>query len=443
MYPTLVERKPASNQPTKVPLLEQRQRGGGDQEKGTKVKTSDDAIRRSGWLRHITLLLSVMLLGALFLYGLALITVDAQKQADKLGRIENRLDEFLASLVIFQLRAEKGEPLGYAPLGSDGKIPPIHLPPGEENLLSFLGCWNAFTNDPTLVSSTGEQGTEYSVCTAGSTTLNGEDNWNPFDLVLFVHGLFEWILFEGTTNTIEDVTPLLPGEVSLVDDTLGPYFTMNKWDEGDNVTVTMVNETLVVDGVAEPPPVVTLTGGGVEDPVTDGTGPDLFVKTIEGLGGVSVTSDADTVNVTYTPTPANVDSGSSLLTIVAWTNVLPLATVIPVTFTRVGEIWRVQSAGIITRTVFQGFVFPKADMTFRLSTATNPILAAALHNGPAWTAGVIGGVTILPNPIERVLAGSCVGTALPTDFICTFIRSRSDNDQAFYYNFDFMFREML
>ena len=54
--------------------------------------------------------------------------------------------------------------------------------------LDFQGTWNASTNTPTLVSSTGTKGHFYIVDTAGSTTLDGISSWDVGD----------WVVFDGT-----------------------------------------------------------------------------------------------------------------------------------------------------------------------------------------------------------------------------------------------------
>jgi hypothetical protein len=54
--------------------------------------------------------------------------------------------------------------------------------------LSYQGTWNASTNTPTLVSSTGVSGYYYIVATAGSTNLDGITDWQIGD----------WLLFNGT-----------------------------------------------------------------------------------------------------------------------------------------------------------------------------------------------------------------------------------------------------
>lgn len=409
-------------------------------DKAVKAKNTNAALFLNGWLRHTTLLMSVMFVGTPFLFGLGLISYDAQVQANQLGQLEDKFSTLSKLLDDYQLRSEKGEPEGYAPLGSDGIIPAANLPSATEFLLSFLGCWNAMTNVPMLVSSMGEEGAEYSVCTAGMTLLNGVSNWNPYDLVLFVHDLFEWVLFEGTTNTIEDVTPLAPGEVSVVADSTGPFFTMNKWDGEGNVSVDMVGDTLVVDGDAPLPPTVTLSSSGTENPVTDGVGPDLSVKTIEGLNDVNVTSTNDSVTVSLEQSQVDVDFGFSDITIVSFPGIVALTNPISLTYTRVGETWRIQLRGQ-PQITWGGPLVQSASITLRLSTATDSTLSAARHNGPGETGGVIAGKTTTSAFVDLPMAGYCVGAAVSTDIDCFFNRWRSDEAQAYFYNLDFLFRE--
>jgi len=54
--------------------------------------------------------------------------------------------------------------------------------------LAYQGTWNASTNTPTLVSSTGVNGYYYITATAGSTNLDGITDWQIGD----------WLLFNGT-----------------------------------------------------------------------------------------------------------------------------------------------------------------------------------------------------------------------------------------------------
>ena len=75
--------------------------------------------------------------------------------------------------------------------------------------LSYQGSWNASTNTPTLVSSTGVNGYYYVVSVAGSTNLNGITDWQIGD----------WAIFNGTIWQKIDQTNLVSsvnGQVGAV-----------------------------------------------------------------------------------------------------------------------------------------------------------------------------------------------------------------------------------
>jgi hypothetical protein len=61
---------------------------------------------------------------------------------------------------------------------------------GSGGGFSKIGFWNASTNTPTLSDGSGtENGEYYVVSVAGTTSLDGEDDWSPLD----------WVVFNGTT----------------------------------------------------------------------------------------------------------------------------------------------------------------------------------------------------------------------------------------------------
>jgi hypothetical protein len=81
--------------------------------------------------------------------------------------------------------------------------------------LSYQGTWNATTNTPTLVSSTGVNGYYYIVGTAGSTNLNGITDWQIGD----------WLLFNGSVwqkiDQSELITSIASADGSIVVTTTG------------------------------------------------------------------------------------------------------------------------------------------------------------------------------------------------------------------------------
>lgn len=87
-----------------------------------------------------------------------------------------------------RITAQKGVNSGLAPLDGGGKISTSYLPSSILNNMKYQGTWNANTNSPALVSSTGTQGFYYVVGTAGTTTIDGVSVWDVGD----------WIVFDGT-----------------------------------------------------------------------------------------------------------------------------------------------------------------------------------------------------------------------------------------------------
>lgn len=77
-------------------------------------------------------------------------------------------------------------------------------------VLDYKGTWNASTNTPALQSGQGNKGAYYIVSAAGSTDLDGTDDW----------GLKDWVVFNGSTWEKIDNS-----EQSQVVDTLSGYET--------------------------------------------------------------------------------------------------------------------------------------------------------------------------------------------------------------------------
>ncbi|CAB4121988.1 hypothetical protein UFOVP20_37 [uncultured Caudovirales phage] len=86
---------------------------------------------------------------------------------------------------------------GVASLDSTGKVPVSQIP--QLGDLNYQGIWNATTNTPTLVSSTGTKGYYYVVSVAGTTNLNGITDWQIGD----------WAVFNGTAWQKIDNTDLV------------------------------------------------------------------------------------------------------------------------------------------------------------------------------------------------------------------------------------------
>ena len=145
--------------------------------------------------------------------------------------------------------------------------------------LTYIGTWNASTNTPTLVSSTGTAGHYYVVSVAGSTNLDGITTWNVGD----------WAIFNGTVwerleNSISTTDDLPEGSINLyftderAQDAVGGILTdtatidFNYNDAAPSITADLktisgyisagTNVTFSGAGTVASPFVVSSSGGG-------------------------------------------------------------------------------------------------------------------------------------------------------------------------------------
>jgi hypothetical protein len=219
--------------------------------------------------------------------------------------------------------------------------------------LSYQGSWNASTNTPTLVSSTGVNGYYYIVSVAGSTNLDGVTDWQVGD----------WAIFNGSTWQKIDQTNLVSsvnGQVGVVSiayaDIAGAIPTWNQNTTGNAATATNVaysgltgtvptwnqNTTGTADNVTG---VVAIANGGsgqttasaafnALSPITAtgdlilGTGVNTASRLAIGSNGYLLSSDGTTAS--WQPAPAGgvttFDAGTTGLTpATATTGVISLA----------------------------------------------------------------------------------------------------------------------
>jgi len=79
--------------------------------------------------------------------------------------------------------ASKGSALGLATLDGSGTIPLAQIP--LDGSVIYQGTWNAATNTPTIVSSTGTAGHYYVVSVTGTTSIDGITSWTSGDHIIF------------------------------------------------------------------------------------------------------------------------------------------------------------------------------------------------------------------------------------------------------------------
>jgi hypothetical protein len=103
--------------------------------------------------------------------------------------------------------SEKGAANGVASLDGSGKVPVAQIP--VSGGLNFLGLWDANTNTPALSNGSGSESDYYIVSVAGTTSLDGENDWNVKDWVLFSGG--QWRKLDNT-----DIVTSVAGKVGAV-----------------------------------------------------------------------------------------------------------------------------------------------------------------------------------------------------------------------------------
>ena len=121
---------------------------------------------------------------------------------------------------------------GVATLDSGGQVPLSQLPPLGD--LNYQGTWNASTNTPTLVSSTGTKGYYYVVSVAGSTNLNGITDWQVGDWAVFNGSIWQKVDNTDAVTSVNGYT----GAVNLTYTDVGAFPATSTTGTGNVVLAT-------------------------------------------------------------------------------------------------------------------------------------------------------------------------------------------------------------
>jgi hypothetical protein len=110
----------------------------------------------------------------------------------------------------YQLRSEKGQANGFAALDSEGKVPMSQLHAELLGGLFWQSAWNAATNTPAIPpAATNNKGHYYKVSNAGSTLIDGINEW----------GIGDWIVSNGAAwDKIDnsDIVSSVAGKTGVV-----------------------------------------------------------------------------------------------------------------------------------------------------------------------------------------------------------------------------------
>lgn len=118
-----------------------------------------------------------------------------------------------------------------ATLNAQGQLDSSQIPASLVGSVNYQGNWNASTNTPTLASGTGTKGFYYIVSIAGTTSIDGNAQWDVGD----------WIIFDGTHWDQLLGNQLPPSAVLLT----ATQAITNKTYNGLSITTT--NGTFTVD----------------------------------------------------------------------------------------------------------------------------------------------------------------------------------------------------
>ena len=213
---------------------------------------------------------------------------------------------------------QKGAVNGIASLDGSGKVPSSQL---SLTTTIYQGMWNASTNTPTLVSSTGTQGHYYVVSVAGSTNIDGITDWQ----------LNDWIIFNGSVweknDNSDQVTSVAgkQGAVTLVLADITDLSTTTDLPEGTNLYYTEARVTANTSVAAN------------TSHAANTSNPHSVTKSQIGLGEVlNIKHKIDAIKA---PTASN-DSSENYSVGSIWSDVTNDKTYICIDSTASGAIWK-------------------------------------------------------------------------------------------------------
>ena len=250
-------------------------------------------------------------------------------------------------------------------VNSQGQITSISTQ--ATNAPAYQGTWNASTNTPTLTSSTGTQGYYYIVTVAGTTSLNGVNNWNVGDWAIFENGVWEKVpgseseSFTNVTTTNLAVTGLTG------------YIYSN--GSSGNATASTTIPTTALSGTVS-------NAQLANNSITFGSTAQSLGSTVSALNGVSIggTTAATGAFTTLSTTGNAIFGGTGAIT-------LPVGTTAQEPSSATQGMLRFNS----TTTQFEGY------------------------NGSAWSSvggAAISNDTTTATPVYPLFAHSTSGTAL-------------------------------
>ena len=98
---------------------------------------------------------------------------------------QDTIVDLVTDLAATEKSANKGQANGYASLNASGKVPLTQMDESILGAMNYQGVWDAATNTPAIPAATPENKGHFRIINvAGTTTVNGESNWNVGDWIV-------------------------------------------------------------------------------------------------------------------------------------------------------------------------------------------------------------------------------------------------------------------
>lgn len=232
--------------------------------------------------------------------AVAQVTVDAKGRVTSAANV-NVTPAAIGAVATTQL----GVASGVATLDGTGKLTTAQIPASLIGGLNYQGTWNATTNIPALVSSTGTKGFYYKVATAGATSLDGLSSWNVGDSVVFDGTT--WDKIDGITNEVISVSGKT-GTVILTSTDVGLGNVTNVAQLAATQTLAVTGDaTASVTALSTGTIALTLAASGVTAGTYDNSATQHSSFTVDAKGRITAVGTATTItpawgSITGTPT---------------------------------------------------------------------------------------------------------------------------------------------
>ncbi len=197
--------------------------------------------------RAISSVLSTYVVGA----ASVVTTTDTVVQA--IGKLQAQIN---ANETQYIPLSQKASADGVATLDASGKLLVSQLPDAVLGAVVYQGVWNASTNSPTLASGVGTKGWYYKVNTAGTTTIDGNSQWNVGDMIIF-NGT-TWDKIDGISSEVVSWNDRV-GAITLLDSDVTTALGYTPYDAANPSGYISGNQGITLNGFVTGTGTTTIT----------------------------------------------------------------------------------------------------------------------------------------------------------------------------------------